>query len=127
MDGKKLFDKRDLLLLSALLLLAAACFLLFSLAPKGAKAVVERNGEILLTRELSSITEPETLTVEGENGISLTVTLSPDGAEISSSSCPDQVCVRTGKLQKAGETALCLPARISLRLEGGSGADAATY
>lgn len=51
----------------------------------------------------------------------------PGGISFEYSSCPDQTCVRTGKLTRAGQAAVCLPARISVRLEGGEqAADAMT-
>ena len=68
------------------------------------------------------------LPLEGANGIQLTVELSPEGARVASSTCPDQVCVHTGLLTRAGESAICLPARATLRLEGGGDAiDATVY
>jgi hypothetical protein len=44
------------------------------------------------------------------------------------SDCPDQVCVRTGKLRHAGQAAVCLPNRVVLRLVGAApdGLDAIT-
>ena len=58
----------------------------------------------------------------------VTIHFSPQGAAVASSTCPDQVCVKTGTLTRAGESAICLPARISLRLEGsGNTVDAMVY
>ena len=58
----------------------------------------------------------------------VTITFSPEGAAVTASGCPDQVCVQTGQLTRAGESAICLPARVVLRLEGGgSGVDATVY
>lgn len=126
-DEKKLFSKRDALFFAALVSLAALLFLLFSLAPRGTAAVVERGGEVLAVQELPQLSGPKELAVEGDGGVSLTVTFYPDGAAVTASGCPDQVCVRTGKITRTGETAVCLPAGVSVRLTGGEGADAATY
>ena len=128
MDEKRFFSRRDLVFFAGLLAAAGLLFFLTALSPKGTTAIVERGGEILLSKELAQLSGPEDFAVEGENGISLTIVLSPNGAEVSASGCPDQVCVRTGKITRAGESALCLPARVSVRLAGGfRGADAATY
>ena len=35
-----------------------------------------------------------------------------------SSNCPDQVCVHTGTLTRAGQMAVCLPTRVVVRLIG---------
>lgn len=34
--------------------------------------------------------------------------------------CPTQDCVRTGRISRRGESIVCLPARIVIRLEGGA-------
>ena len=47
---------------------------------------------------------------------------------MTASTCPDQECVQTGQLTRAGESAICLPARVTLRLEGGGDSvDATVY
>lgn len=128
MENKKLITSRDLLFLGAVLLLSAALFLFLRGAPKGATAIVERDDEILLTQELATLTEPVEITLTGAGGHSVTLRFSSTGACFTASTCPDHTCIRTGEITLAGQTALCLPARISLRLEGGpTGADAETY
>ena len=124
---KKPFLSAKGLLLCALLLLAAG-IAYAALSPRGTLALVEVDGQVVLERDLSSLTGLETVPLEGANGIQLTVELSPEGARVASSSCPDQVCVHTGLLTRAGESAICLPARATLRLEGGGDAiDATVY
>lgn len=128
MEKRSLFRRRDALFFAALLAVCALLFFLFSLSPKGTEALVERDGELLFRQELSQLDGPREIAVTGENGIGLTVTLYPDGAQVTASGCPDQICVQTGKITRAGESALCLPAKVNVRLAGGgSAADAATY
>ena len=117
---------RDGLLLLGLLLLAGILFLVLGNRPQGAAAIVERDGEILCRQELSALAAPVELEFEG--GHRATLRISPEGGCFLASTCPDQTCVRTGVISRAGETALCLPARLVLRLEGAAGeADAETY
>ena len=117
-----------MVLCGALLLAAGALYLALSLLPQGTVAVVEQNGQEVARRELSQLTGPETLSLTGENGVEVTITFTPQGAAVTASTCPDQVCVHTGLLTQAGESAICLPARATLRLEGGGDAiDATVY
>lgn len=118
MNERRLFGKKGLLAVSILLLLSMAAILLSRLLPNGTVAVVERNGTAVLRQELSKLDGPVEREIQGENGITLIVTLSPDGAAVRSSECPDKICVHTGTLYRAGESAICLPARVVLRLEG---------
>ncbi len=124
MRDRKLLTRRSAALLLGLLLLCALVFWIFSRLPGGTEAIVERDGQELFRRKLSRLSAPETVQIEGENGIALTVVFYPDGAAVTASQCPDKICVHTGKLTKAGETAICLPAKVVLRLEGLSKTDA---
>ena len=127
MEDRKFLTPRGLLLCGALLLLCGALALGLSLSPRGTVAILEREGQTLLTQELSLLSGTQTHTVQGAGGIQLTVELSPQGAAVVSSTCPDQTCVKTGRLTRAGESAVCLPAQVVLRLEGGGrGSDAVT-
>ena len=60
----------------------------------------------------------ETVTIDG----SVQNIIEIDGRTVrfSESTCPDQVCVRTGTLTRAGQTAVCLPNRVIVRLRGGA-------
>lgn len=122
MSERNKLGKRGILAVLILLLLSMAALLLLRLLPKAAVAVVERNGTIILRQELSALDGPIEREIQGENGITLIVALSPDGAAVRASECPDKICVHTGTLHTAGESAVCLPARVVLRLEGGNGA-----
>ena len=128
MERRAFLSPRGALLCAGLALLAAALFLWASLLPQGAVAVVEVAGREVLRRELSQVEGAQEFPVQGEGGVELTIQLTRQGARVLSSTCPDQTCVKTGLLTRAGEAAVCLPAQVSLRLEGGgSGADAAVY
>ena len=62
------------------------------------------------------------------NGILLTVTVSSGTAFVSSSSCPDGICVATGKISKSGQIIVCAPANVAVWIEDGgeNGYDAVT-
>ena len=113
---------REWALLLGLLLLAVGVFFFSrALAPAGQSVLVEQNGETVFRAALGEITEPKTLFVNGTE-----IEITREGARFLSSGCPDKVCVKSGLLTRAGESAICLPNRVSLRLTGGGGADAVT-
>lgn len=43
-----------------------------------------------------------------------------NGVRVAESDCPTQDCVRTGAIFRSGQSIVCLPARIIIRLEGGT-------
>lgn len=45
----------------------------------------------------------------------------PDGLRVSESDCPNQDCVRGGVISQSGQSIVCLPARIVIEIQGGSG------
>ena len=65
------------------------------------------------------LSEAEQRTYTG-NGYTLQVLLSESGAEVQLSDCPTQDCVHTGTITRAGQSIVCLPARIIIALEGAS-------
>ena len=115
----KLFRRADIPLVFACLLLAAVFFLQSFLSPSDGMAVIEQNGIEVGRYALSQIQKEEILQLPGE--IDVQILLEPGAASFLSSDCPDQICVRTGKLTKPGEAAVCLPARVSLRIVSSQG------
>lgn len=118
---KRSFTIREAVWLLALLILAAGLYLWSLLQPAGSVAVIEQDGKELYRVALSSLAEPEQMEVNGT-----VIELSRAGARFVSSPCPDHVCVKAGLLTRAGETAVCLPQRVSVRITGGTGADSVT-
>lgn len=125
--ARRLISLRDGAVLLGLILLCTVLFWVFSRGEQGAVAVVNQGNEELLRQELTALQEEVSFDFDGADGHHVTVVLSPEGARIAAADCPDQVCVRTGALTLAGEVSICLPARISLRLEGPGGTDAVTW
>ena len=124
---RKWFRPADLILLAAA---AAVCLVLLlwqhSAGNADCTAVIEQDGQELRRISLSALTQEERIDLGGDCHVVLLA--EPGAISFLSSDCPDQICVRTGKLTKPGQVAVCLPARISVRLEGESegGADAMT-
>lgn len=58
-------------------------------------------------------------------GYTLYVEENNEGVCVASSDCPTQDCVHTGTISRGGQSIVCLPARLSVRLVGGDdGVDA---
>lgn len=104
----------DLLLI--LLLLAAAGVLFFFLRPGG-------EGEYVLVtvdgREYGRcpLSEDRTLTIGGEDYNILEIR---DGAAaVTEANCGDHTCVRTGEIRRSGESIICLPHKVVVKIVGG--------
>ena len=96
------------LLLSALL--QAGC----GVQEKLRAAEIVQDGKVLRRIEPGKVSEKEIMTVTygpHENQIEI----GPDGIRMLSSDCPDQICVRAGKLREDGLPIVCLPHRLVIQ------------
>ena len=51
-------------------------------------------------------------------GYTLTVAVQNGAVRVSESDCPNQDCVHSGAISRAGQSIVCLPARVAVTLEG---------
>ena len=109
--------RNDLLLAAAVLALAAAVWLFFSRpGGDGAWAVVTVDGAEVGRYALD---EDRTVTI-GETDYNV-LEISGGRAAVVEASCADHTCVRTGWISREGETIVCLPHRLVVRIQGASG------
>lgn len=83
---------------------------------EGITAVVLHYGEEVERIELGKLSGMQTVTVDGK--YHLTITLTPEGAQVTHSDCPTQDCVRTGRVGRVGQSIICLPEQVVVKLEG---------
>lgn len=115
---KRLFANKKLLadccVILALLLLAGGLALALRLGREaGGLAVVRVDGQV---------TERHSLAVDGVfplNGGSNVLVIENGEAWLSEANCPDQLCVKMGKIRYTGQTITCLPNRLTVTVEGG--------
>lgn len=111
MSKKKIIS--DIILGAALLLVALSVFLAVELMREGgSQAVVEIAGAEVARYSLNEDGRYELS--DGKN----VLVIESGRAYMESADCPDKVCVRTGKISKAGEQIVCLPNRTLVRIVG---------
>ena len=118
MEKKKI--KRDIMLISTLIIVCAAAFLIinFDVKKDGITAVVKVDGNIVYMLPLD---KNASVTVEGYQGGSNTVVIENGTVYMKDADCPDKLCEKTGKISKNGETIVCLPHRVVVEIQGGEG------
>lgn len=115
--------RNDLFLVAALLILGGALALyLHATRQTGGYVSVQAEGTQIMELPLS---ENRRLTLGSGEHINLLV-IENGTAQVVEASCPDQVCVRQGAIQYAGESIVCLPHRLVVTVESGreNGVDA---
>ena len=116
--------KHDVCFAVAVLIIASAFFLYNRFSEKNNgnyRAVIYADGEIVETVPLSEVTRE--IKVETERGYNK-ITVFPDGAAVTESDCPNGDCVRSGKITGPAQSIICLPHRLTVRLEAEWGVDA---
>lgn len=105
--------KADIILISALLVIAALSFLLLQIGNKqGHQAVVTINGVEV---------ERHSLSVNGQfslNGGSNILVIEDGYAYLIDANCPDKLCVSQGKIHYTGQCITCLPNKLTVTIEG---------
>lgn len=109
----------DFAVFAAVLLVAVLLFCLPLFYGQGeGLAITTTDGTVtypLSVDRTLTLTEQEyTLVVEIQNG----------GARVVSTTCPEEICRRTGEIRRVGETVLCSRAHVLLEIVGKGGFDA---
>ena len=107
----------DFVIIGVVLVMAGALAAALAFHSSGDKLYAEvwQNDQLIERVALTDSTD-KTIDLDGHN----VIVLHGKTAEIQSADCPDQVCVRTGRLTRAGQVAVCLPNRVILKLTGTS-------
>ena len=133
---KKYIRKADIILFVVLVVigLAASAALAMSRteAGKNAKVIIESNGSTyaeysLYSDETITVPAPKQTSTEDPDHYNV-VKISGGEVSVTEASCKNQVCVKHGSISHTGETIVCLPNRLVVRIvdpEGG-GYDAVT-
>jgi len=73
--------------------------------------------------ETFSLSDDRTIPVLS-NGHALTVTIENGAVSVTESDCPDGVCVNSGTISRAGQAIVCVPAQVTVRVDGSRPDDA---
>ena len=101
-----------ILILTIVFLTVIAAVLYFQLQKPGKTAVVIKNGEKVAAYSLN---ENITVPVTDESNTNILV-INEGKAYISQADCPDKICVNHHPISKAGETIVCLPAKLVIEI-----------
>lgn len=92
---------------------AALCLGGCGAAPSGTAEIVQ-DGRVLRRVDLAAVTKEETMTVRSGESVN-TIRIAPGEIRMVSANCPDQICVRAGRLEKDGLPIVCLPHRLVIQ------------
>ena len=113
---KTVFDIGDIISVAGVLLLSFLVWSLFFLSGKG-------DGETVVVIEGGSKTVSEydlghdgVYQITSSNGHILTLEINDGNVSVTSSTCDNGYCVGMGKINGTGETIVCAPAKIKIKI-----------
>lgn len=118
---KKMVKPADLILSAALIMLSFSLWIFFPRPSSGpAQAKIRVGGELYAALDL---TKEERLEIIGPGGYKNVIEVKDGAVYFAESDCPDHLCIKFGKLQKAGGFAACVPNRVSVEVEASGDAE----
>ena len=110
MDKK---HRNDIILIAVLLVVAGAAFGLIQLNKKsGGYAVVVQDGK---ETAVYSLNEDASVTITSPTGFN-TLVIKDGKADVTDADCPDRICVNQHSISYDGETIVCLPNKLVVKI-----------
>jgi hypothetical protein len=120
-EGRKFFSLWDIVAVLCISAFSCALYLYASRGREGSYAEVAVDGE---AAGLLSLSENGVYSPPGMPAVKIAVR---DGAVgFVASDCPDKVCVHSGFLSLRGQSAVCLPNRVTVKVSAGTGGQGET-
>ncbi len=110
---KKLITKKDLILLFVVLVVGVVGIAFMNSADTGKNVEIIVDGK---TTEIISLDETYEKQING-----VVVCCNKGEVYIKESDCPDKVCIRSGRISKSGESIICAPNRVAIKIDGKKG------
>lgn len=111
-------SKNDLFLIAFILLAALAIYLCVRPGKTGAWAVITIDG---METARYPLYKERTVTLGGADAYNV-LQIADGAARITDANCGDHTCMRTGAVAREGEVIVCLPHRLTVRIEDGANA-----
>jgi hypothetical protein len=113
--------KNDFILVGIILIVAVAALLFINQTKKsGDMAIIEVGGKVYKELPLNVNT---TIEIKGANGGTNVLKIEDGHADMIDADCPDKLCVKQKNIQNNGETLVCLPHKVIVKIESSKAND----
>jgi len=119
---RKLFGKYDLIIILLFLAVSSVLLLPKLFSDKKTTAVIYQNGKMIKAIDLAAVEESYEIELDGA-----IILVEKNAVSFKEADCPDKLCVKCGKLTRAGDTAVCVPTATVITLSGNSEIDVVSY
>ncbi len=110
--------KRDIILIIFLVIIALISFAVLHFWGNGQESIaaeISVEGKQVHHVALQNMQQQKEFSIQGPLGVTM-VQVREGEARIVESPCPDKICVRAGWIRLTGQSAICVPNRVILRI-----------
>lgn len=117
-NKKRIFCIGDFLIVGCICLLSAGIAAVYFLVPANTLyCEIQQNGQMIQTIKLAEGYH-DFITVKSADGHYNVIEIDGKRVRIQKADCPDHICVKSGWLTHAGQSAACLPHRLIVKIKG---------
>lgn len=127
---KSLLKPGDLIIIPLLILLSFTPLVIFGLQQHAQKdtavtyqAVLKVDGKEIKTFNLTEGKKKYTYKYTAKNGDYNLIEVDGSRIHVAKADCKDQLCVRQGWIEKAGQTIVCLPHKLVIEVQASDGSE----
>ncbi len=121
MKNREIFSKKDVVIVSIILVGLIGWALILQHSKTAAKAVIMVHSKVY---KIVNLNKNETFKIKWKGKYLMTVQVKDGAIRAKDSTCKNKICVHTGWISKDGQSIVCVPNHIIIYTEG---AKAASY
>ena len=82
-------------------------------------AEIKQDGKVIRTVDRDKVEPPEEIKIANKYGYNI-IRIENGRIRIIDADCPDKLCVKTGWITESGQSVICLPHKLIIKIQGGS-------
>ncbi|WP_123053604.1 NusG domain II-containing protein [Clostridium sp. JN-1] len=113
-------DKIVILIVLSLILISSIGVFGYKQYVKGSHhiAIIKQNGKVIKSIDLDTVKGTNQLKVSYDKNNYNVIEYEKGRIRFLDANCPDKICVKTGWISDAGQTAACLPHKLIIKING---------
>jgi len=115
-------DKITAIVIACILVISSVSVFAYMKLSKGSHHIAEikQDGKVIKTIDLDKVQEGQDIKISYDTDHYNIVRIEKGRIRITDADCPDKVCVKTGWITQSGQSVICLPHKLIIKIEGGS-------
>jgi hypothetical protein len=114
-------DKITAIVIACIIVISSIGVFAYMNIIKGSRHIAEikQDGKVIRTIDLDKIDTAEEIKITYNDGYNI-IRVENGRIKIIDADCPDKLCVKTGWITESGQSVICLPHKLIIKIQGGS-------